>query len=162
MVQFDLTSIVSLVIASAFGSSGVVAWILTYIQMKNERKRQAIEYFRQIVLTPDFLHYLGLSFGILSFFSVGSPITEEGLETIHREVTEWSEYKTRIQGTLFFFPYKVLTAFNSMNSSIIKMVNVLLSKNPTTLPDAYNEANSAITNFGLELKKVLGIDISTD
>jgi hypothetical protein len=41
------------------GSSGIVGWILTYVQLRRETRERALQHFRELVLTPDFLGYLG-------------------------------------------------------------------------------------------------------
>jgi hypothetical protein len=46
-------------ISIVLGSSGIVGWILTYLQLRRETRERALQHFRELVLTPDFLAYLG-------------------------------------------------------------------------------------------------------
>lgn len=104
---------------------------------------------------------MGISFELLSVFSGEGPKIAEDGETIHRLVGEWNEYKTKIQGSLFFLPFKVLDSFNRSDESINNMLELLLEGKRDSLPAAYKEARDATSGLGLELKRVLGIDTST-
>ena len=54
-MTIDLVQIFTLVV----GGSGIVGWLLTYLQLSEQRKEEARAHLRQIVLTPEFFHFLG-------------------------------------------------------------------------------------------------------
>jgi hypothetical protein len=153
-------TILSLVVAAVFGSSGVTTFVLTYAQIRNERKKRGLQYFRQIVLTPDFVHYLGILFSLVSAFSE-VPKTRDDVGDVQRDVGELNKYKNLIQGAMLFLPYKVLNALNEADNAVSTMVELLLDGNLTAIPGAQKDASSCLSQLGLELKKVLGIDVET-
>ena len=82
MTGLDPLGVLSLVFGGAFGGSGIAAWYLTYLQIKNEQRKQAMGYFRELVLTEDFRRYLTLLF---SMYAASSDETENGLKEAFNE-----------------------------------------------------------------------------
>jgi hypothetical protein len=60
MDGLDYGQLSILLISIVLGSSGIVGWILTYMQLRRETRQRALQQFRELVLTPDFLQFLGL------------------------------------------------------------------------------------------------------
>jgi hypothetical protein len=57
--SIDYSQLIILLASLVLGSSGIVGWILTYVQLRRETRERALQHFRELVLTPDFLGYLG-------------------------------------------------------------------------------------------------------
>lgn len=52
----DTLSLVSLLI----GASGIAGWIMTYLQLREERRARIISRYRETIMTPEFLDTLSL------------------------------------------------------------------------------------------------------
>jgi hypothetical protein len=173
LAGIDLPTILTLVVTAAFGGSGIAGWIFSYLQMKNERKKQGIEYFRQLVLTPDFMRYLSQSFGLTAlyqgtcnpesfFYSI--PEDKPERRTLEKAMVEWVKCMKETAYVQFFLPQRVGEALLDMNDTIQKLNGLLLtrSKEPNAIAAALDEAGDATRNFRLELTKKLGIEIPTE
>lgn len=138
--------------------------------MKNERRKQGIEYFRQLVLTPDFMRYLSQSFGLFAlyqgtcnpesfFYSIPENKRERG--PLLKAMVEWVKCMKETAYVQFFLPQKVGEALWDMNGSMQKLNELLLtfSKEPNAIAAAIDEAGDATSKFRLELMKELGIEI---
>jgi hypothetical protein len=60
MDAVDYAQLGLLLISVSVGSTGILGWILTYVQLRRETRERALQQLRELVLTPDFLRYLGI------------------------------------------------------------------------------------------------------
>jgi hypothetical protein len=92
----DLSSVLLLVV----GSSGLAAWVLTYLQLRQERKRHAREYFRELILTPQLQGYLGALYSFCGILDETKSVQDVKLRA--KELAELSgKIATAIMATIF-------------------------------------------------------------
>lgn len=58
--SIDYSQTIILLASLVLGGSGIAGWIMTYIQLRHETKERALQQFRELVLTKDFLEFLGM------------------------------------------------------------------------------------------------------
>jgi hypothetical protein len=155
LVEYDWPSIVSI----AFGSSGIVAWLLTYWQVKEERKNRAREHFRQIVLTPDFMDYLGLLVSLLR--TVGMIKNEDDLKEHIDELKNLrTEFLKKVVsgGTMFFLSSQLLMRIVKLSELLQHVTDRLLARDFSAVSSVDAVAVPEITGISSELKRLLGFD----
>lgn len=133
MAEFDLLAIMSLVLGTAFGSSGIVAWYLTYLEMRNRRKERTQEQFRRLVLTTHFLRYLGAMFNlghICSNIHDEKQLAESRKELSKRLSTVVREQELmESEGFPFLWPVAFMEQLNKVDDTTLKLHSAIVDKN---------------------------------
>lgn len=132
MAVFDLLTAMSLVLGTAFGSSGIVAWYLTYLEMKNRRKETSQDRFRQLVLTPHFLRYLGALYNLgflCSTIHDEKQLAENRLELRKRFSTMSREHdEIESEGVPFLWPSEFMGRVSQLIGSTLEAYEATVDK----------------------------------
>jgi hypothetical protein len=96
----DLATALSLVVGVVFGGSGFAAWILTWIQIRDARREQARTSFRNIVLTHEFMDFLGVLFDVGAFIAVAD--LKSGKQELEKQIDGVKDAAEKISSILFF------------------------------------------------------------
>lgn len=154
------------------GGSGISAWIMTYWQLREQRRQQAQQYLRELIITPDFIKLLAsydrfykLSEEVEKFDRTGSAtiLKEEKIIKVknHKElINELDNIATEhlrlvnkisLRGLFLLLPDKLNMRFG-------KLADVLIypEKDMTKFLDQFKHE---IIELGHEIKKILGITI---
>jgi hypothetical protein len=180
---FDYGQLSVLLIGIVLGSSGIVGWILTYLQLRREKTERALRQFREFVLTPDFLEFLGVLRHMADLSAKSEvllraeqeilsnkSLTEEDRirqineledETGHSlsDITE-QRRQMRVQFTEKGNKIKETSAFFLLPDKIEDEINdCLLSLAAANEPEEYRTAISKVEKVFSDIKSILGLNI---
>jgi hypothetical protein len=124
MFGMDLTEVFQ-ILSSVLGIVGVSALLTTGIQIYETRQEIRHEYYRKLILTPDFLRFVGL---LVQFPNALVYAGKEGDITKLTELTSALSQQRDVlshSGIMFLLPGKLSMEINEMTSSMEESVRFL-------------------------------------
>jgi len=165
------------------GSSGIVGWILTYIQLRRETKERALQQFRELVLTPDFLEYLGLLRRAVEVTAKGESLARDREQILKDESLTAEEIARRVEESDNIRGYSVAQFSDEINRARIDYTEALRKIKRTGAlfllsdkieneisectssfaaanePDEYLAVVGQVETIFADLKKILGLTV---
>lgn len=148
--------------------SGIVAWVLTYIQIRDERKARARSFLADLALNADFRNGLGILYqatGLIdeimsAYAKHGSKIANEYVGELDQVSKELSgKLNAGFWGCLFFLPKDLQAELKSFCDSLQRAFHscneAILSGTPIEVPADFGEHLDTLSQ---KLKHALGID----
>jgi hypothetical protein len=160
MTALDPWSVVSLLVGAAFGSSGIVAWMITYYQIKEGRRQRAQENFSHFVITPSFLHFMGLLSELSSIF--GSIHNQQDLKKFLPQINNLlpkitdERAKMILGGLPILYPPKFLATFDNVENLVVTMGNLALESRFEVVQQIFKTFVAEAAKLSRQLRSVLG------
>lgn len=155
------------------GGSGIAGWLLTYLELRQQRQLEAKRLFRELVLTPEVLQLYGSEFDLLDLEQASVELKAGKQPLIRLPETKGLLVKIANEAELNDLTLKVFDRIDNLvgkvsSSALTLLLPIRLKKKAGDFMRALksckdmNDVENARTQlfeFGEELKKVLGLDI---
>lgn len=175
-VSLFLTQYWQLVVSLIIGSSGLAGWFLTYLDLRQQRELEARKLFRELVLTPDMLQFYGMDFDLLKLSDAAVELKQGRQPVITLPETRGRPRKIVTAKQLDVLIIKVRDRMNDLMDKIARSAVTLLlpmrlrkkegdfmqALESCKSSNGIEKARNALSEFGEELKEVLGLDVLED
>lgn len=149
-------------------ASGIVAWVLTFIQIRDERRARARSHLADLALNSDFRNALGVLYKATGLIDeLIHAWTKDGSKIGSEYVGELSDMNNELEnklgagfwGCLFFLPKDLQTELNSFGVSLQQALHscneAILKGTPIETPMNFGEHLDILSQ---KLKHALGIE----
>jgi len=158
--EIDISSFLALLV----GGSGIGAWVLNFIQIRDLRRSQARGYIHQLAINPSFQKGLG---SLLKCAALVVDITQASQNESFQldEIVELEkEFKNNTSaeffGSIFFLPkhlqLEILNLANSLQQTMAAVRDAIVQKRP--IPVAPPSLGTQFDQISHELRKVFSIE----
>jgi len=170
----DLAVDWALVIAALLGGSGITGGILTYLQLRQQRKLEAIRVLREFVFKPEVLKIYAADLDLVQINEAFMELKAgKRLVTVNLPETGGCFVRIKSEKQLLSLFLKFLDrlsneSYEVSRSGLFLLVPTRVKKKAGDIKrtldtcktlDDMERAHKAIDEYGNELKKVLGLDI---
>jgi hypothetical protein len=168
-----LTQYWQLVVSLVIGSSGLAGWFLTYLDLRQRQELEARRLFRELVLTPDMLQLYGMGFDLLKLSNAAVELQQGKQPVLRLPETGGRPRKIATAKQLNVLIPKVRDRIVDLTDKVARSAVTLLLpmrlrkkegdfmqalESCKSLNDV-ERARNALSEFGEELKEVLGLHI---
>lgn len=170
----DLAVEWTLVIAALLGGSGITGAVLTYLQLRQQRKLEAIAVLREFVFKPEVLKIYATDLDLVEIheafmeLKAGKPLVTVNLPETGGRFVQIKSEKQLLAIFMKFLDRVLSETYEISRTGLFLLVPTRVKKKAGDINrtlatcktlDDIEKAHKAIDDFGSELKKVLGIDI---
>lgn len=192
--QSDQWQFIGLVVGIVLGGSGVAGWILTFVQLREQKRVEARDIFREQVMNKGMLDLWACGFSIADLYDAFAKLAKgekplvtylgvKGRKTV--QLRNWSQWNTAYgevfsrmdkltnevsdNGTTFLLPKRLKKKYGDFSRACMELSAMVKSSRKIShgrlaipkdaLEKSAESVRRAFSEFGDELKRVLGIDL---